>query len=156
MKEINRPYKKSKTMEGFFKPKNPQKYAGNPKDICYRSSYELKYMLKLDTDEAVLEWSSEEKYILYKSPKDKKIHRYFPDFIVKRRIGNKIVTQMIEIKPATQTVPPKEPKRKTKGYLNECLTYAVNISKWKAAREYCDIKGYEFVILTEKELGIIR
>jgi hypothetical protein len=34
------------------------------------------------------------------------------------------------------------------------MTWGVNDAKWKAAREYCDKKGWSFEIFTEKELGI--
>ena len=69
----------------------------------------------------------------------------------------KISTKMIEIKPRSQAVPPA-PKNKgskpTKKYLREVATYGINISKWEAAKEYCADRNWEFVVLTEKELGI--
>jgi len=34
------------------------------------------------------------------------------------------------------------------------MTWGVNQAKWKAAKEYCEKKGWEFRILTEKELNI--
>jgi hypothetical protein len=45
-------------------------------------------------------------------------------------------------------------KRKTKKYLEESATYLINQSKWKAATEFCKDHGWEFKILTEKDLGI--
>jgi hypothetical protein len=33
-------------------------------------------------------------------------------------------------------------------------TYAVNQSKWKAAKEWCADRMLEFIVITEKELGI--
>ena len=38
----------------------------------------------LDNNTNVLEWSSEEHIIPYRSPLDGKVHRYFPDFFVKK------------------------------------------------------------------------
>ena len=32
------------------------------------------------------------------------------------------------------------------------MTYGVNEAKWKAAREFCQDKGWEFRIITEAEL----
>ena len=61
---------------------------------------------------------------------------------------------MIEVKPKKQTRPPKTPKRKTKSYLYECKTYAVNQAKWKAAVEFCEDRRIKFKIITEDELGI--
>ena len=36
------------TYKGFFKPKNPQKYNGDPTNIIYRSRWELKFMMYLE------------------------------------------------------------------------------------------------------------
>lgn len=140
--------------QGYFKPKFPEKYKGNPKNIVYRSQWEFKYMVELDRDPNVLEWASEELYIPYISPKDKRYHRYFPDFVVKRKTSNGIIVEMIEIKPKAQTIAPKRGKKTTRKYLNEVLTYGVNINKWEAAEEYCKDRGWIFKVLTEKELGI--
>ena len=55
------------------------------------------------------------------------MHRYFPDFYVKVRTKeNKVKKWVVEVKPKAQTTPPKTPKRKTKKYLNEVRTYAIN------------------------------
>lgn len=142
-------------IQGIFKPKNPQKYAGDPTNIVYRSSWELKLMMWLDSHPDVISYASEEKPIKYISPVDNRWHRYFPDFIVKMR--NKdggTETLMIEVKPSKQTVPPKKKKVVTKAYLNEVMTWGVNSAKWEAAEEYCKERGWKFIKMTEKELGI--
>ena len=36
------------TYQGRFKPKNPSKYMGDPTNIIYRSSWELRLMSYLD------------------------------------------------------------------------------------------------------------
>lgn len=140
-------------MKGKFKPRNPSKYKGDPSNIIYRSSYELKYMMKLDADNNIKWWQSEELIIPYKSPIDNKTRRYFPDFVFQDVNGQ---TFMVEIKPAVQTKPPvlTEGKKKTKKYINEVMTWGVNEAKWKYATEYCLDRGWKFVILTEYELGI--
>ena len=46
------------------------------------------------------------------------------------------------------------PKRKTKRFLNEVKQWGVNLSKWEAAKEFCLDRNWEFMIITEKELGI--
>jgi hypothetical protein len=144
-----------KTYKGYFKPKNPQKYKGNPTNIIYRSGWELKFMMYLDNDKRVLSWGSEEIIIPYRSPIDGKIHRYFTDFVVTKlnQKGDK-ETAVIEIKPSKQTKPPKKQEKITKRYLTEVKTWGVNEAKWKAASEYCALKGWTFHIFTEKELGI--
>lgn len=142
-------------MKGFFKPQNPQKYKGDPTKIVYRSSWELKFMGYLDKHPDIMFWQSEELFIPYRSPVDNKIHRYFPDFLVKKRDKDgSIKTVMIEIKPKAQTKPPKHPGKVTKRYVTEVYTWGVNEAKWKSAREYCADRGWSFEVFTEKELGI--
>ena len=141
--------------KGIFKPKNPQKYNGDPTNIVYRSLWECKYMMYLDSHDNVINWSSEEVIVPYRSPIDNKIHRYFPDFVVKIRNNQGLTeTIMVEIKPYAQTQPPKSQTKKTKQYINEVYTWGVNSSKWESARKYCEAKGWKFIILTEHELGI--
>lgn len=141
--------------KGIFKPKNPQKYNGDPTNIVYRSLWECKYMMYLDSHDNVINWSSEEVIVPYRSPIDNKIHRYFPDFVVKIRNNQGLTeTIMVEIKPYAQTQPPKSQTKKTKQYINEVYTWGVNSSKWDSAKKYCEAKGWKFIILTEHELGI--
>ena len=141
--------------KGKYKPSFPEKYKGDPTNIIYRSLWERKFCVYCDTNERILEWSSEEKCIPYRSPIDGKIHRYFPDFLIKVKESNgSIKKYMIEIKPSKQTVPPKKPQRQTKKYISEVYEYAKNQSKWEAAKDWCADRGYEFKIITESELGI--
>lgn len=140
--------------KGRFRPKNPKKYKGDANNVIYRSNWELQVMKQLDLNPNVIWWASEELPIPYISPVDKKVHRYFPDFIVrtKRKDGQEQTT-IIEVKPYKQTIEPTR-KHKTKTYLAEVVQYAVNIEKWKAAELFCKEHGWKFQILTEKELGI--
>jgi len=144
-----------KTYKGFFKPKNPNKYKGDPSNIIYRSGWELKFMMYLDERKEIVSWGSEEVVIPYRSPIDGKIHRYFTDFIV-TKINNEGIkeTSIIEIKPSKQTVPPKKQSKITKQSITEVKTWGVNEAKWKAAAAYCLDRGWTFHIFTEKELGI--
>lgn len=137
--------------KGIYKPTNPSKYAGDPNKIVYRSNWERRFMVYCDKNDDIIAWASEELYVPYKNPIDRKVHRYFPDFIIKLKNGKRF---MIEIKPRKQTMAPKPPKRKTKRYLGEQLEYIKNTAKWQAAKAYCDDQGIEFKIFTEKELGI--
>ena len=62
---------------------------------------------------------------------------------------------MIEVKPKRQTMPPVQTsKKRTRTYINEVKTYAVNEAKWKAAQEWCKDRMIEFKIITEDNLGI--
>ena len=138
---------------GKFKPKNYKKYKGDPTNVFYRSLWERRFMVYCDNNPNILEWGSEEIIIPYKSPLDKKVHRYFPDFFVKyKNSSGKIIREIIEVKPKRHLSPPKEPKRKTKRYLGEVNTYIINQAKFKAAEEFCKDRKLGFRILTEEHL----
>ena len=66
----------------------------------------------------------------------------------------KIKTLMLEVKPKHQTKEPVKKKRITKQYITEVATWGVNQSKWKAAKEFCLDRGWEFQIITEDHLGL--
>ena len=112
-------------------------------------------MQKLDAHPDVLEWSSEEINIRYRSPIDNRIHRYFPDFYMKRRSTNGTIESfIIEVKPKAQTKPPKVQSKPTKRYINEVATWGINSAKWAAAEEFCKDRGWTFMTITEDELGL--
>ena len=141
--------------KGKFKPTTPQKYKGDPTGIVYRSLWELKFMKYCDLNENILEWGSEELALPYLSPLDNKVHRYFPDFYIKvKESSGKIKKYIIEVKPKKQTIEPIPQKKKTKGYIYEVMEYAKNQAKWKAAKEFCEDRQWEFKVITEDELGI--
>jgi len=141
--------------QGKYRPSNTKKYRGNPTNIIYRSLWERKFMVYCDKNENIIEWGSEEIAIPYRSPLDNRIHRYFPDFYIKYKDTNgKIKRSLIEVKPFRQTQQPPILEKKTKGYIYEVAEYAKNQAKWRAAKEFCDDRRWEFKIFTEKELGI--
>lgn len=140
--------------KGRFIPKNPKKYNGDPNHIIYRSSWEVRVMKYLDENPNVIWWASEELPIPYRSPIDNRVHRYFPDFIVKvRRKDGLVMTYILEVKPESQTKMPVQ-KRRTKKFLQEAATYAINQEKWRAADIFCKEHGWQFKILTENDLGL--
>ena len=115
--------------KGKYKPSYPKKYKGDPTNVIYRSLWERKFMVYCDKNENVLEWSSEEIALPYKSPLDNRIHRYFPDFYIKVKEGNKIQKYLIEIKPKKQVREPKIQTKKTKSYIYEVTEYAKKSGK---------------------------
>lgn len=139
-----------KFYQGIFKPKNPKKYIGDPSNIIYRSGLEFRFMCWLDMQPDVVSWASEELAVPYIHPVDVRTHRYFPDFIFKTK---KKKTYMVEIKPSHQCVQPllKEGKS-TKKFRAESLTWMQNQAKWLAASDFCKKQGWEFKILTEKDI----
>lgn len=137
--------------KGRYKPENPEKYRGDVTNIIWRSSWELKMFKRLDRDPNVVSWSSEEVVITYNDMASGRMRRYFPDVAYKRRDGKKF---LVEIKPKKETLPPTRQGKSEKRFMTECLVYAKNISKWESARRWCERYGYEFLIITEKELGV--
>ena len=98
----------------------------------YRSGWEQKYMVHLDSDSTIFTWSYEKLVIEYVSnARTKKIRKYYPDFYVEYNNGNKVV---IEIKP----------KRK--------LDQAIIKKKIAAAEQWCLMHNAIYKILTEIEL----
>ena len=143
------------SIKSKYKPSFPKKYKGDPNNIICRSSWERRFCNWCDLNENIVAWGSEEFCIPYRSPVDGRVHRYFPDFIIKvKEQSGDIKTYVIEVKPKKQTREPKKPSRTTKRYISEVKTYAVNQAKWKYAREYCEDRLIEFKIITEEELGI--
>ena len=110
-------------------------------------------MQYLDSNSGVIKWSSEETIVPYYDRVQKKYRRYFPDFVVQTKAG----TTMVEIKPSKETSAPTgamhQDGRKNRRLIREQLTYANNICKWEAARDYCADRNWRFQIVTEKDLG---
>ena len=139
-----------------YYPSYPKKYKGNPNNIICRSSWERKFCHYCDLNEQVLEWGSEEFYIPYVSPVDNRVHKYFPDFIMKvKESAGTIKTYVVEVKPKKQVAgPDKNPKRKTAAWKRDVLTFMKNQAKWEAAEDYCDDRRMNFMILTEDHLNV--
>jgi len=140
--------------KGKYKIKHPEKYLGDYTKVVYRSLWERQAFKWCESNSRVKSWNSEEVVIPYKCKTDNRIHRYFIDLFIEMDDGKCI---LVEIKPKKQTVAPKKPSRKTKKYLNEVTTYIKNTSKWTAANDFAQHKGWKFQIWTEetlKNLGI--
>ena len=134
---------------GRFTPKNPHKYRGDHNDIVYRSSWERAVFKWCDSQPEIIGWSSEEIVVPYRCQTDKEMHRYFVDLFIQFANGK---TLLVEIKPQKQVTPPEKQKRVTRRYLGEVLTYAKNVSKWKAAEQYALDRGWAFEVWTENQL----
>lgn len=141
-------------MKGNFKPSNPQKYMGDPGKIIYRSQWELKCMLKFDTDPSILSWASEELAIPYFDPVTKNMRRYFPDFVLKiKKADGTIRVAIAEVKPSKSCDPPVPSKRrKRSSIIYEAHMYANNMAKWQAAKAFAAERDWDFMVLTEHEI----
>lgn len=136
-----------KFAQGKYTPKNPEKYIGVG-EITARSSWEFTMMRFLDQHPSVVYWASESIRIPYRNPFTNKNTVYVPDFfIVYVDKNNKQHSELIEVKPANQTM--EEMANKSK--INKAH-WVLNQAKWTAAREYCRNKNIHFRVITENEI----
>ena len=141
----------TKFKQGFFYPKNLDKFVSKDNKAVYRSGLELDYFRILDKNPNVLKWGSEEVIVPYFF--DNKWHKYYVDLFVVFKFGESVKKYFIELKPYSQTIEPKMSKRKKQmSMLYEAHQWVKNQAKWKAATDYAKKNGWEFHILTEKDL----
>ena len=136
----------NKFQQGPYVVLNPQNYAGKgvPK---YRSGWELAFMRFCDTNDHIITWSSESLVIPYINPLTGKKTRYIPDFLIQyRNKHNKVVTELIEIKPKKQSI------LESKANNRDRAIVAVNYAKWAAAQKWCQRNGLTFRVITEEDI----
>lgn len=141
-------------IQGWYVPKHPEKYLGDVNAIRYLSSWELDFFKFCDNNVNIIKWASEEIPIHYYKPDPRTggmvSSVYYPDvFLVFKDKDGKLNKQLIEIKPHKQSQPSKA--RKASRRMQEQYTYIVNQCKWDAAQKWCESKGIEFRVLTEKD-----
>lgn len=150
-----KPNKNSGFIQGYFNPKNPEKYSGKT-PIIYRSSWERKFMIMCDTKDEVLTWSSEPVEIKYWSSMDNREHKYYPDFFMRVRKGDGYEDFLVEIKPEAQIKKPEPPKKKSKKALESykflAEQYIKNRDKYAYAKRWAEDRGWRFIVLTENSL----
>lgn len=137
-----------------FKPKNIEKYIGDYTNITSRSSWETKFMRWCDNHPSIIKWSSEGVVIPYYSTCEDKMRNYYMDFFIYYKTNTNTTKKLlVEIKPFSQTIPPKKRgRKKLETFLYEQKTYQVNQDKWKSASKYAKNMGWDFIIMTEYEL----
>ena len=136
-----------KWAQGFYTPKNPQKYIGK-RTPRYRSGWELTFMTFCDSNSNVLYWASESMVVPYLHPFTGKPTNYIPDFFVvyENKFGKKIA-EVVEIKPKKQSlIESKVANAKDR------MVVAINHAKWRAANAYCKAQGFTFRVITEDDL----
>jgi TnsA endonuclease N terminal len=137
----------SKFARGKFVMKNPEKYVGTKQPI-YRSSWEFTFMNFCDTNKSIQKWASEAIQIPYRDPLTNKQTVYVPDFFIQYadKYG-RVLTELIEIKPASQTILERVGKNK----YNQAQ-FVKNQAKWAAAGLWCKQQGIKFRILNENDI----
>jgi hypothetical protein len=137
----------SKFARGKFTMRHPEKYVGT-KTPTYRSSWEFTFMNFCDNNPSVQKWASEAIQIPYRDPLTNKNTVYVPDFFIQYvdKRGT-VLTELIEIKPSTQTILERVGKNK----YNQAQ-YVKNQAKWAAATIWCKQQGIKFRILNENDI----
>jgi hypothetical protein len=136
-----------KFAQGKFVMTAPEKYVGN-KMPTYRSSWEFSFMRFCDTNKSIQKWASEAVQIPYKDPLTGRQTVYVPDFFIQYVDKNsRVNTELIEIKPASQSIFERVGKNK----YNQ-LQYVKNQAKWQAANMWCKKQGIKFRVLNENDL----
>ena len=153
----NKPSRKSKFKQGYFKPNNESKYVG-PGPIIYRSGWERKFMIWCDMMEDVVQWSSEPVEIPYWDRQTNKKRKYYPDFYFKAKQNDGSYKEyLVEVKPKQQIIKPQPPKKNStkalKNYKFLAESYLKNMDKYNSARTFCEGRDWHFIILTEDTLG---
>ena len=137
----------AKFARGKYVMKNPAKYVGT-KQPTYHSSWELTFMNFCDTNKSILKWASEAIQIPYKDPLTGRQTVYVPDFFIQYLDKNsRILTELIEIKPASQSILERVGKNK----YNQAQ-FVKNQAKWKAANFWCQQQGLRFRVLNENDI----
>ena len=137
----------SKFARGKFTMTNPGKYVGL-KTPVYRSSWEWSFMRFCDTNESVQKGASEAIQIPYRDPLTGRNTVYVPDFFIQYvDKKNRMIVELIEIKPASQTLIERVGKNK----YNQAQ-FVKNQAKWAAATMWCRQQGIKFRIVNENDL----
>lgn len=154
-----KPRADSQFRQGYFRPRNPEKYLGDPSCIIMRSSWETRFCQWCDIHPQIVRWGSEPTYIPYHNPITKKQAKYFVDFYIEVKKGDLLEKYLIEVKPNSQTKPPNQKLlegnrtlKKIQSYNWQLKTYVVNKAKFEAAVQFAKSKGMKFAICDEKFL----
>jgi hypothetical protein len=137
----------AKFARGKFVMKHPEKYVGTKVPI-YRSSWEHTFMNFCDTNKSIQKWASEAVQIPYKDPLTNRQTVYVPDFFIQYvDKQGRILTELIEIKPASQTLLERVGKNK----YNQAQ-FVKNQAKWASAQLWCKQQGIKFRVLNENDI----
>ena len=101
-----------------------------------------------DSNTGIHKWASEAVQIPYRDPLTGRQTVYVPDFFIQYvDKNNKMIVELIEIKPASQTILERVGKNK----YNQAQ-FIKNQAKWQAANMWCKQQGLRFRILNENDI----
>ena len=169
---INSKPSNSNYNSGNYIPKNKDKVLklNTQGGVYFRSSWEKKIMVWLDLKPEIIQWGAECLEIPYQMTHfengDTKIkaHRYYPDFFYRMRSSDGVLKEVVvEVKPLKdynmvialsegKLQTPEKGLKKLKSFEYDIKQAQKNREKWMAMIEWCKIKGFEFIIITEENL----
>ena len=161
----------SKYHGGNYIPQNKDKVIklNTEGGLYYRSSWEKKIMFWLDNNEKITKWGAECLQIPYQMTHfdngDAKIkkHVYHVDFYYEMRIDGVLKQIVVEVKPKKEynmvialnegkLLVPEKGTKKLKNFEYDLKMAYKNKNKWETMINWCNKKGYEFIIITEDHL----
>lgn len=175
---INSKPNNSKYNQGNYIPMNKEKVIklNNQGGVYYRSGWEKRIMVWMDTNESVTLWGAENIHIPYQMTHfDKgdpyiKNHTYYPDFYYEMRVNGELKQVVMEVKPQIEyndvillregkfNIPQDCSLKKLKSLEYKFKMAQKNSDKWDTMIKWCNKKGFEFIIVTEltlKKKGIL-
>ena len=166
--------------QGNYIPKNKDKVLklNSQGGVYYRSSWEIRVMTWLDNNPNITKWGAECMAIPYQLTHfekngdiNVKNHCYYPDFYyeIKNKDGS-IKKVVAELKPMKEflmvqklqemklSIPENANLKKLRNFEYDLKMAQKNSEKWKTMIQFCDKKGWEFIVITEdilKKLGLL-
>lgn len=158
---------------GNYIPKNKDKVMklNDKGGIYYRSSWELKIIMWLDNKEEVVRWGSECLRIPYQMTEMKRgnleviPHSYFPDYYYELKLPDGSISHVVaEVKPKAEyedaimfsegrfNIPEGLTPKKLKNLEYRFKMAHRNSEKFKTMINWCNLKGYKFIVITEDNL----
>lgn len=138
-----KPKKNSHYKQGVRDPKIFKKYIASYKNepVIFRSGLELEFINYCENNPSIKRWASEPIKIKYYSRLDSKEMNYYPDFIIEKTNGDRII---VEIKPKAQTYKPT-----VYDNLWSKEAWIKNMDKWIAAYKFAKKHKMSFVVVCE-------
>lgn len=165
----------ARTKQGYYKVQNKGKYVGDPSQVVYRSSWEMKFAKWCDYSPSVLRWSSEPMKIPYydrisnmeknkkmgldnNNPRNWKVRNYHTDFWVEVQKGDEVEKWFVEIKPSVELKkpvppPPNAKLKDIKRFNQKAKTYLINEGKFASLNDWARKHNMKFYVFTEKTLA---
>ncbi len=158
---------------GNFIPKNIEKVMklNNQGGVFYRSSWEQRIMIWLDSNPSIKKWTAESIEIPYQVSEynngdlNLKSRRYYPDFYYEIEDKNGEITKVVaEVKPMAEyndvlLLSEKKFDIKKDASLKQLKSIEYrfkmankNLAKWETIIKYCKLKGWKFIVITEQHL----